>query len=1173
MGKISCLHIADVHIGHIRSNSVEDFYSTICRDLKDKNQKIDLIICTGDLIDGKSKKTKELSFKVSVFFHNLLNRINKDKLYAHKELDVTDVLFVPGNHDINRNNENKYDFYDCFLSDFYGDSKKTLYSNGNQFYSVIKIYNDEKIVFVGLNSCMGKKELSEQDSEWIEELNFDNLNLEKNKEDEIIELLKTSKTKYDDYGEISTAQLHDTFDNLKAQIGDFSPYTIVCFFHHHIYPFPEIYNKYGDSSMIRNFPNILNDLIANNIRFILHGHKHTPISRFVTTNKYFENPRKSLYVFSTGTLTNDGNRSFEVVDIFSPNEMIEAEVHKYMYSNEELLHCSDICVPPSLNENGSKAALLCDLLRQHDFSLYNWFKTEIEERDNISLKFQVDHIIEDIEKTILHFSGISQDLIQNSNIIAIILFSIRYRIIQTDSICNNSNNSKLIEYLDSQARKIISDPKYYQDIKQLLSIEKKELFNKKLKNILENTNYSSFKKETSYIAIICFFTDLHLAISQFGDIYFKREGINHKINIKLEEGQLALNVPSKSIKIIGDENRRAAFVHFKSKNPTAHKVGVLIVKDFEERITNIEDAFKELNLKIYYTRPIVEKDGYQMDNYNFEAYIPTLLPLLTGDNLYSQKEVFVRELIQNSYDAIRLRKSFDKSDFDTTIYIKIGKDNKTDRRYLQIRDNGVGMDLYKIERYFTSIGRSFYQSEDFKELQKEKKIQYKALSNFGIGFLSVFMVCTEVFVRTRSLNSQFGINIHIPNYEGCFFINKDEHIDFYGTEIRIYEDDRKLINTQNIKRFIKENFWDFCYDIEIEQPGKKTLYKAYSYRYDLSKYSLFVPILNSNRQGVEILHLPFNEISQKNINQYEFGVCIDFSKEIEKNNIIYLNAGIKVNTSVSSFIPQHASIQYRQVVENYPSSLIQLNVSRDKILAFKLNTDDVFKEIIKVLSAQAFELIDYIKCNVLNEKIAKVHEILTFAYKLNESDKSKYLKESYCMKLNYMCGKMNLKISKYSHNDIKNKEYALAITIDDNIHIGKSFETFLHEINEKIPIIETANIIKNKEYYSNEFASMYREVESVLGKGINIDLFSYVKSNLNHIIDKKIYIRKDYDVQYIEKDFRSPKELIHNQAIRMENNPNYAASYLSILLKNMYYNALNKTNIKDVSDCTDFTFL
>ena len=93
--------------------------------------------------------------------------------------------------------------------------------------------------------------------------------------------------------------------------------------------------------------------------------------------------------------------------------------------------------------------------------------------------------------------------------------------------------------------------------------------------------------------------------------------------------------------------------------------------------------------------------------------------------MYSQKEVFVRELIQNSYDAIRLRKSFDKSDFDTTIYIKIGKDNKTDRRYLQIRDNGVGMDLYKIERYFTSIGRSFYQSEDFKELQKEKKYNIK----------------------------------------------------------------------------------------------------------------------------------------------------------------------------------------------------------------------------------------------------------------------------------------------------------------------------------------------------------------------------------------------------------------------------------------------------------------
>ena len=73
-------------------------------------------------------------------------------------------------------------------------------------------------------------------------------------------------------------------------------------------------------------------------------------------------------------------------------------------------------------------------------------------------------------------------------------------------------------------------------------------------------------------------------------------------------------------------------------------------------------------------------------------------------------------------------------------------------------------------------------------------------------------------------------------------------------------------------------------------------------------------------------------------------------------------------------------------------------------------------------------------------------------------------------------------------------------------------------------------------------------------------------------MDKKIYMREHYDVQYVERDFRSPKEVVHKQAISMENNPDYVASYLSILLKNMYYNALNKTSIKDVSDCIDFTF-
>ena len=104
-----------------------------------------------------------------------------------------------------------------------------------------------------------------------------------------------------------------------------------------------------------------------------------------------------------------------------------------------------------------------------------------------------------------------------------------------------------------------------------------------------------------------------------------------------------------------------------------------------------------------------------LHQYNFEAYIPTLIPLLTGDNIYSSKVVFARELIQNSIDAISVREAKDERTFSKEIVIE-QKVDENGKRYFKIMDRGTGMDRYKIERYFTSIGRSFYSGEEFEDV-------------------------------------------------------------------------------------------------------------------------------------------------------------------------------------------------------------------------------------------------------------------------------------------------------------------------------------------------------------------------------------------------------------------------------------------------------------------------
>jgi hypothetical protein len=316
----------------------------------------------------------------------------------------------------------------------------------------------------------------------------------------------------------------------------------------------------------------------------------------------------------------------------------------------------------------------------------------------------------------------------------------------------NKINTSIIK-LESELSNSIKEEIYAKNIINFLSSSNNAKLETNLDKIIKNVN-SSNKKLSSYISTAIFLTDLYLNIRDFGEHYFKREKLQFKINIALSDDLFYNNINKQSISIDSDIDRRAILIKFRSKNPTVHKVATLIVKDFEMRLSKFEDSFKEINLKLYYILPRIKAESYDLENYNFDAYIPTLLPLLTGDNLYKQKEVFLRELVQNSIDAIQLRKKLQSEvAFDTSITIEFGEALQANklRKYIRISDNGVGMTRFTIERYFTSIGRSFYVSEEFDDIKRENGINYQAISNFGIGFLSSFMVCREILVETKSI--------------------------------------------------------------------------------------------------------------------------------------------------------------------------------------------------------------------------------------------------------------------------------------------------------------------------------------------------------------------------------------------------------------------------------------
>ena len=120
--------------------------------------------------------------------------------------------------------------------------------------------------------------------------------------------------------------------------------------------------------------------------------------------------------------------------------------------------------------------------------------------------------------------------------------------------------------------------------------------------------------------------------------------------------------------------------------------------------------------------------------------------------LYSDHEIFLRELVSNAIDATQKLKALSsRGEFsgemgDLTVEVKVDKSKKT----LTVCDHGVGMTADEIEKYINQI--AFSGAEDF--LEKYKDIQENLIGHFGLGFYSAFMVADKVEIITKSFKDE-----------------------------------------------------------------------------------------------------------------------------------------------------------------------------------------------------------------------------------------------------------------------------------------------------------------------------------------------------------------------------------------------------------------------------------
>lgn len=218
---------------------------------------------------------------------------------------------------------------------------------------------------------------------------------------------------------------------------------------------------------------------------------------------------------------------------------------------------------------------------------------------------------------------------------------------------------------------------------------------------------------------------------------------------------------------------------------------------------------------------------------------------ILSDELYDgDPYVFLRELLQNSIDAIRtrlaytngrpkdgIRRKFKSPTFDQTVYFKVTHLECGDIDIV-CRDHGIGMDEHIVRNYYTVAGVSYYRSKEF----ERQNLGFEPISRFGIGVLSCFMVADRLAVTTyrdpefrplmaaADLNSSSAVeyrarrlSLEIPGVSRQFIVK--ELLDEFeiGTEVRM----RAL--SRNIRTRSQRDNYGYKFESEDSDRSARTL--------------------------------------------------------------------------------------------------------------------------------------------------------------------------------------------------------------------------------------------------------------------------------------------------------------------------------------------------------------
>jgi molecular chaperone HtpG len=171
-----------------------------------------------------------------------------------------------------------------------------------------------------------------------------------------------------------------------------------------------------------------------------------------------------------------------------------------------------------------------------------------------------------------------------------------------------------------------------------------------------------------------------------------------------------------------------------------------------------------------------------MEPRQFQIYLPGLLRVL-AESLYSDERVAIRELLQNAHDSCVRRSIEDKTpDYHPRITVQYD----VERSVIAIIDNGSGLTAPEIEEYLSTIGRSYTRQlgENLSIMKPEEAD--RLIGQFGLGFLSAFLIAEEVVLTTRSFRPDSATLQWRSKGDINYFVTPAPEERAVGTQVEVF---------------------------------------------------------------------------------------------------------------------------------------------------------------------------------------------------------------------------------------------------------------------------------------------------------------------------------------------------------------------------------------------------